>query len=274
MSMMLKTHPNSVFAQHVLLFDRQIQHASRTYNVTIERLAPPFTPQGRTQTDVVLLLHFSHIDITCTASHPLPPNHLPPPKLLSPSQHRPHLLITHRTLPFPHTPRKFRPRTRLLQELLRTIIRLISNLIIHRIKHLKTQPLRLQTCLHHTAQIPRISITPRMHFPILRLMYIRLEFLREFIWLDHRADSQTVNIHAFKPLREAVSYALHADFARGVDVHGFGGRGLDEGKVRDVDVAFGVGYAVGGDARGEDDGADAEFAGGFDDVLGGEYMDC
>jgi hypothetical protein len=43
--------------------------------------------------------------------------------------------------------------------------------------------------------------------------------------------------------------------------------------VREGDVALGVGDAVDGDAGGEDDFGDAEFAGGFYYGVGGERVD-
>lgn len=56
---------------------------------------------------------------------------------------------------------------------------------------------------------------------------------------------------------------LHAHLGGGVDVHGLCGRGFGDGEVWEGDVALGVGYAVDGNGRGEDDLLDAEFAGCF-----------
>lgn len=105
-----------------------------------------------------------------------------------------------------------------------------------------------------------------MHLEILRSREIRIELIGMFLWLDDRADAQAVDVNALEALSEAGGYALHTDFAGSVNVHGLGGRVFGQGKVRVVDVAFGVADAVGGDGGGEDDFLDSEFAGGFDDV--------
>jgi hypothetical protein len=143
---------------------------------------------------------------------------------------------------------------------------IMSYLIINRIKNLKPQPIFSKTTIHHIPQIPRIRITPPMHLKVPWPRKIRLEFLLVLIRLDDRADPQTVNIDTGEALREAGGDVFHAEFGGGVDVHGLGGGRLGQGEMGVVDVAFGVGDAVGGDGGGEDYLLDAEFAGGFDYV--------
>lgn len=87
-------------------------------------------------------------------------------------------------------------------------------------------------------------------------------------------DAQAVDIYAGKAASEGGGSGFHTEFTGGVDVHGACGTGFCEGEVRVGDVAFGVGNPVGGYAGCEDDFTDAEFAGGFENVVGAQGVDA
>lgn len=88
--------------------------------------------------------------------------------------------------------------------------------------------------------------------------------------LDDIPNAQSVDIRAREPAREAAAAAFAAELARGVGVHGVAVVVLFQREGVVVGVALREADAVGSFGAGDDDFLDAEFAGGFDDVVGAE----
>lgn len=85
--------------------------------------------------------------------------------------------------------------------------------------------------------------------------------------LYHVADAQRVDVCVEAP-GEAAGNALAHEFGDGVGVHGVDVEVLGEGEGGEGKGALAEAYFVGGFRGGDDDFADAEFAGGFDYVVG------
>jgi hypothetical protein len=176
------------------------------------------------------------------------------------------LLITQRRLPLSHLPRDLRIGTHILQQLRRRHRR--RDAIIRRIEHLEAQPIFLHAKVANLAQIPRVDITPRVPLPARGVAHVLGEVPRVLVRLDHVADAQRVDVGAEAP-REAAGYALAAQLGDGVGVHGVDVDGLFKREGGVGQVALPETDFVGRFARGDYYFLDAEFACGFDDVVGG-----
>jgi hypothetical protein len=89
--------------------------------------------------------------------------------------------------------------------------------------------------------------------------------------LDDVADTQGVDVGG-EAAREAPSNALAAEFGDGVGVHGVYVVGFVEGEGGVVERALAETDFVGGFRGSDYDLLDAEFAGGFDDVVSACYI--
>jgi hypothetical protein len=189
--------------------------------------------------------------------------------LLLESQHLLNLLIAQRRLPLIQFSRDRRVRRMLLKELLRRRRR--GNGIICRIKHLKTQPILLHTKIADLPQIPRINITPRIPLTHRRIINVRREVARILMRLNHVTNAQGIDV-SVEAARKAAGHALAAEFGNRVCVHGVYVVGFVEWKGGVVERALAETDFVGGFGGGDDDFLDAEFTGGFDDVVGAGYV--
>jgi hypothetical protein len=185
--------------------------------------------------------------------------------LLLESQHLLNLFITQRRLPLPQLPRDRRIRRMRFQKLFRRHRR--RNRVVRRIEHLKSQPILLDTQITNLAQIPRVDITPRIPLAHRRVIDVRREIARVLVRLDDIADAQRVDV-CVEAARETAGDALAAEFGDGIRVHGVHVVGFVEREGGVVERALAETDFVGGFRGGDYDLFDAEFAGGFDDVVG------
>jgi hypothetical protein len=157
----------------------------------------------------------------------------------------------------------------LLKELLRRCGR--GNRIIRRIKHLKPKPILLHTEIANLPQIPRIDITPRIPLTHRRIINVCRKVARVLMRLNHVTNAQGIDV-SVEAARKAAGHALAAEFGNRVRVHGVYVVGFVEREGGVVERALAETDFVGGFGGGDDDFLDAEFAGGFDDVVGAGYV--
>ena len=185
-------------------------------------------------------------------------------RLLEP-QHLLNLPIAQRRLPLPHLPRNRAIRRKLVQELARRKRR--RDAVVGRVEHLKPQPVFPHAQIAYLAQIPRVDITPRIPLAHGGILDVRGEIPRVLVRLDDIAYAQRVDVR-IEAAREAACDSLAAEFANRIRVHGIDVVGFVEREGRIIQIALAEADFVGGFGGGDDDFADAEFAGGFDDVVG------
>jgi hypothetical protein len=188
--------------------------------------------------------------------------------LLEP-QHLLDLAITQRRLPLIQVPRNRGVWTILLQEL--TCWERRSNRIIRRIKHLKSQSVFLDTQIANLAQIPCVDVAPRIALAHRRIINVFREIALVLVRLDDVADAQRVNV-GVEAARETAGHALAAEFGNGVCVHGVHVVGFVQREGCVVEIALAEADFVGGFGARNNDLFNAEFAGGFDDVVGASYV--
>ena len=178
-------------------------------------------------------------------------------------------LITQRRLPLTHLARYRRVWRGFLEKLCRRHRR--RNRTICRVEDLETQPIFLARQIADLPQVPCIDVAPGVPLAGLRLPDVPRKVPRVLVRLDHVADAQRVDVDA-EAARKGARDALAAELAERVAVHRVVVVGVlveREGVV----VAGSVGALAEADAVGrlagrDDDLLDAQFAGGFDHVVG------
>jgi hypothetical protein len=184
-------------------------------------------------------------------------------------QHISNLLITQRRLPLVHLPRNRTIWRKLLEKLSRRERR--SDCVVRRVEHLKPKPIFLHAQITNLTQVPCVDITPRIPLAHARIANVLWEIALVLVRLDDISDPEGVNV-GVEAACETAGDTLATEFGDGVCVHGIDVVSFVEREGRVVQVALAEANFVGGFGGCDDYFLDAEFAGGFDDVVGAGYV--
>jgi hypothetical protein len=188
--------------------------------------------------------------------------------LLEP-QHLPNFPITQRRLPLLHFSRDRRVGTVLFQEL--PCRECCGDGIVGGIEHLESQSILLHTQITYLTQVPCIDITPSIALAHLWIVDVLWEIVLVLVGLDNIADAEGIDI-SIESTSETPGDTLAAEFGYGVRVHWVYVKGFVEGEGSVVEVTLAEADFVCGFAGGNDDLLNAEFASGFDDIVGAGYV--
>src|SRR5690606_30815440 len=94
-----------------------------------------------------------------------------------------------------------------------------SVLIVCCIEHLIAQPVFFQTQIYYLPQIPRIYVVEGISSTYFRVFKIIWKQLYVFMWLNHIAYAERVNINT-RPALETPGSLLIDDFGHPIDIHG------------------------------------------------------
>jgi hypothetical protein len=194
---------------------------------------------------------------------------LSPVMLLLEAQHLPNLTVAQRRLPLAHLPRNWSVGTVLLEELPSRERR--GDGVVGRVEHLESQPILLHTQIADLTEVSRVNVTPGIPLAHLGLVDVLGEVAFVLVRLDDVANAQGVDV-GVETAGEASSYALAGELGDSVGVHGVDVGVFVERERRVVKVALAEADFIGGFAGRDYDLADAEFAGGFDDIVGGCHV--
>lgn len=181
------------------------------------------------------------------------------------AQDLPDLSIRQRRFKFTHIPGDWRVGRIPFQYLCGSL--LCRDRIIRSIEYLEAQPIFLHTQITNLTQIPRISIAPCIPFPRLGFVYVAWKIQVILMRFNDTPNPQSIDIRSREPTGKAAGTCFTTKLARRIRILWIIVVILFQGEIMEISIALRETDAVCCFGAGNDDFLDADFAGGFNDIV-------